>query len=160
MEIRIWPRSTHRPKRKMNNTSKCITIAVVDCLLNVPYQFKLRVDATGQIEYGDWIAIWEKEMMARPFPPSFKFTCRVVPYHNNRGRQPHNYILVWLLMGWSKMIMTDGKNNKLNSAMLCTYMHSLAMVYLVKMGSLFILFWELHVLRPIRCKIAAPQSYN
>ena len=45
-------------KYKANrHTSKCITIAVVDCLLNVPYQFKLRVDVTGQIEYSDWIAI-------------------------------------------------------------------------------------------------------
>ena len=77
----------------------CITIAFVDCLLNVPYQFKLRVDVTGQKEYSDWIAIWEKEMVARPLPPPFKFTCRVVPYRNNRGRQPHNYIRVRLLMG-------------------------------------------------------------
>ena len=129
MEIRIWPRLTHRPKRKMNKislktlleykakrrTSKCITIAAVDCLLNVPCQFKLRVDVTGQIEYNDWTVIWEKEMMARPFPPSPKFTCRIVPYRNNRGRQPHSYILVWSLMGWLKMITTNEMNSKVSN---------------------------------------------
>ena len=156
MEIQIWPHLTHRPKRKVNKFTKnviknikqidMLVSAVVDYLLNVPHQFKLRVDVTGQIEYNDWIVYERRRWWHAPFPPSFKFTCQVMPYRNNRGRQPHNYILVWLLMGWSKMIMTDGKNNKLNPAMLCAYMHSLAMVYLVKMGSLFILFWELHML--------------
>ena len=58
------------------------------------------------------------------------------------------------------MIMTDGKNNKLKLGNV-VYLYAFIGHGIPSKSGKFIYFvWKLHVLRPIRCKMAAPQSYN